>query len=148
LLVHVGNIVLWSNVETTIGLVLGSLPALRRVFRYHAEKQASTGKGSSLNARKDSSFGLTTFGGTPSTNRRPANKSFRNPSDVGVSITTIHTRGDGGDWKRLQDETFENDKLPGIRAEYTYNVELSRDPDHLSLRSSDGSKNSVAELRR
>jgi hypothetical protein len=60
---------------------------------------------------------------------------FRNPTDTGLSFATVHAKGD---WERLQDGDSDKGNLlednaeskRGIRADYTYSVELSQDPKH------------------
>ena len=125
---HIGNIILWSNIETAIGLVAGSLPTLRRVVK----RARATSKPSSSNPN---SIPFGTPGPSRSKNK---NRDFKNPTDLGVSIATVHTvRGDG-DWRKLQDEGFETfgageQGHGGIRTDYTYEVELTRDPEYQSL---------------
>jgi len=64
------------------------------------------------------------------------NRTYKNPTDAGVTVTSIHTRGDG-DWRRLQDENYEKASYssPGIRTDYTYDVEveLSHKAEHQSI---------------
>jgi hypothetical protein len=73
--------------------------------------------------------GLATFGSAPATGRRVGGRSFKNPTDAGLSVTTIRTRGDG-DWSRLQDEAYFKDE---IHTEHTYQVELTNSPEHKSI---------------
>lgn len=85
---------------------------------------------------------LVTFGSTP-INRGPGSKSrgmFRNPTDTGLSFATVHAKQKGGDWERLQDGDSDKGNLleenvspngnRGIRADYTYSVELTQSPRH------------------
>lgn len=64
-----GNIVLWSNVESAIGLIAGSLPSLRRLILAHAKKaSSSTGESNKVHHHSgdaNTPVGLVTFGGTP-----------------------------------------------------------------------------------
>lgn len=149
---YTGNICLWSNVETAIGLVAGSLPSLRRLVMAKvgrsqgASGHGGAGGGGSLGP--EAPLGLVTFGGS-SAPGLPGRKrgTFRNPTDGGVSVAAVHARGDG-DWRRLKDDgssassragPLDDDKadaalgrLPahgGIRADYTYDVDISRSPD-------------------
>ncbi|KAK8074506.1 hypothetical protein PG997_009169 [Apiospora hydei] len=126
---HVGNIVLWSNVESAIGLVAGSLPSLRRLILAKVKKsssQESASNGYSHGA--NTPVGLVTFGGTPLTGAGGRKKSaFRNPTDLGNTVTTVHAQGDG-DWRRLRDSSSDKESLHGIRADYTYEVELTQSP--------------------
>lgn len=100
--------------------------------------------GGAGSAGAEAPLGLVTFGGsTPlpgAGNRRRG--TFRNPTDGGVSVAAVHARGDG-DWRRLKDDgssasSGPDDKddlhggpapLGGIRADYSYDVDISRSPD-------------------
>ncbi|KAK8043383.1 hypothetical protein PG993_005813 [Apiospora rasikravindrae] len=127
---HVGNIVLWSNVESAIGLVAGSLPSLRRLILAKVKK-SSAGESASNGYHHNSAntpVGLVTFGGTPLTGAGGRKKStFRNPTDLGHTVATVHAQGDG-DWRRLRDSSSDKESLHGIRADYTYEVELTQSP--------------------
>lgn len=129
LVYHVGNIVLWSNIESAIGLVAGSMPSLRRLVSRSKTGTDTEHSGSGLPGRAAAPVGLVTFGSAPAGTRRGANRSrsFKNPTDTGHSVTTI--RGDGGDWRRLKDESFYNDK---VITDHTYEVEMTPGPDHKS----------------
>ncbi|KAK8061690.1 hypothetical protein PG994_008056 [Apiospora phragmitis] len=125
---HVGNIVLWSNVESAIGLVAGSLPSLRRLIMAKVKKPSSqegASNGYSDNAHKP--VGLVTFGGTGAGVGRSKKGTFRNPTDLGHTVATVHAQGDG-DWRRLRDSSSDKESLRGIRADYTYEVELTQSP--------------------
>lgn len=80
---------------------------------------------------------LVTFGSVPISGRTGVRSRtmFRNPTDTGLSFTTVHAKG--GDWERLQDgDSDKGNLLPEngdgnrIRADYTYSVELSQSPRH------------------
>lgn len=78
-------------------------------------------------------LGLMTFGSTPVTNGgRSRNRPFKPNNEGGVSVATVHAHGDG-DWKRLRDDSDKDESLRGIRAEYTYEVQMSRREDSDSL---------------
>ncbi|KAK9414740.1 hypothetical protein SUNI508_10858 [Seiridium unicorne] len=127
---HVGHIALWSNVESAIGLIAGSLPSLRRLIVAKVKK--SSGKGSTLDPQP---LGLVTFGGTPLTGAgagKSRNRTFKSNTEGGVTVATVHAHGDG-DWKRLRDDSDREESLRGIRAEYTYEVEMSGRPESQSL---------------
>lgn len=115
---HVGNIVLWSNIETTIGLVAGSIPTLRRLFMRSTDK--TTGySGSGMPAVGTGGNELRTIGGG---GRRTKNRSFKNPTDPGVSVATVHARKDN-DWRRLGDYS-QSDQEHQIRKDRSYKVEM------------------------
>ncbi|KAK8008177.1 hypothetical protein PG991_010728 [Apiospora marii] len=126
---HVGNIVLWSNIESAIGLVAGSLPSLRRLIMAKVKKSSSQeGASSGYNNGASTPVGLVTFGGTPGGGINGRKKStFRNPTDLGHTIATVHAQGDG-DWRRLRDSSSDKESMHGIRADYTYEVELTQSP--------------------
>ncbi|KAK7985729.1 hypothetical protein PG996_005034 [Apiospora saccharicola] len=127
---HVGNIVLWSNVESAIGLVAGSLPSLRRLIAAKVKKSHSQeGASNGFNNGSSTPVGLVTFGGTPLTGGANGRKksTFRNPTDLGHTVATVHAQGDG-DWRRLRDSSSDKESMHGIRADYTYEVELTQSP--------------------
>lgn len=61
-----------------------------------------------------------TIGSAPpkSRNNRDA---FLNPTDTGFSVASVHASRRSREWERLDDSSAQ-----GIRADYTYEVELSR----------------------
>lgn len=136
---YIGYIVLFSNIESGIGCVATSLPAIRKLYMRHAKKEGTEGNNSGDTPGTDGSKdrALVTIGGSGS----PFASRGRLARGVnrGVSLTTVQARGAGdgeGDWERLQDGY--SDEIPlspskdgkgsrplrGIRAEYTYSVEL------------------------
>ncbi|KAL7619640.1 hypothetical protein AAE478_010181 [Parahypoxylon ruwenzoriense] len=129
----IANIVLCSNVETAIGLIAGSVPILQKLImrRRRAKSQAQDTLGQSPNVP-----GLVTFGNSPmakSTRGGKINNShniragFRNPTDTGFSIAIVQAgepRWPQDCWESLGDES----STRGIRADYTYEVELSEGP--------------------
>lgn len=105
---------LWSNIETAIGLVAGSVPTLRRLFMRRTDKSTAYG-GSGLPAVGGSGGNeLVTIGG----GRRTRNKSFKNPTDIGVSVVSC-----AGDWKRLGDDSL-SDHNNHIRRDQSFTVEM------------------------
>lgn len=105
------------------------MPSLRRLVSRSKTGTDTEHSGSGLPGRAAAPVGLVTFGSAPAGTRRGANRSrsFKNPTDTGHSVTTI--RGDGGDWRRLKDESFYNDK---VITDHTYEVEMTPGPDHKS----------------
>jgi len=74
---------------------------------------------------------LVTFGSVPVARSR--GRSYKSPTETGTSTTTIFAQGEG-DWRRLRDsssatrvETELDSDLAtkGIRADYSYQVELT-----------------------
>lgn len=115
-----GFIVLWSNIESAIGLIACSIPSLRALLM-QTIKKPSTLEPTSL---------VTIGGGREGAGSR--SKGFRNPTDQGISFVSVHASANR-DWTRLQDgdsdsagEESQVRGIGGIRAEYTYNVEISR----------------------
>lgn len=67
---------------------------------------------------------MVTFGHVP-VRPKGVGKRFLNPTDQGMSFASVHA---GGDWARLQDRDSDTsrEEINGIRAEYTYEVEMRR----------------------
>ncbi|KAJ4344379.1 uncharacterized protein N0V89_012119 [Didymosphaeria variabile] len=135
---HVGNIVLWSNIETAIGLIAGSLPSLRLlIVRNIKTSKNGNSSGPSLkqNAR-DRSLVTIGGGGAPLSNNggKRGRGTFKNPTDTGVSVSHVYAHGEG-DWERLSDSSSQtrlkhaaSETKGGIRADFSYEVELSERP--------------------
>ncbi|KAK6072572.1 integral membrane protein [Seiridium cupressi] len=123
LMYYIGYIVLLSSVETGIGCIAASLPSTRafylRVRGLDSSKPASTPNAKSL---------VTIGGGIVDGNRSvPNRKVFTKSTDR--STTTACVVGGAGDWERLHDDDSDkgillNGKNRGIRADYSYAVEL------------------------
>ncbi|CAI4218933.1 unnamed protein product [Parascedosporium putredinis] len=111
---HIANIPLWSNVETAIGLIAGSLPALRRFFLDRRSPRVTT-RGTTGGSRglHPGSVGLVTIGGSGAMSSK-ANKT------------------DQGDWTRLEEDTGSDKEstvpIRGIRRDMTFEVETSTLP--------------------
>lgn len=124
-----GYIVLLSNVESAIGCITSSVPALRKLKRSMKPQRGSLptplGGGGGANPEHKS---LVTFGSLPARNA-PSAMRFRNPTDQGVNFSSVHT---SRDWTRLGDADsestahYDEPELGGIRAEYSYQVELTQ----------------------
>lgn len=136
--VWVAHTMLCSNIETGIGCIASSVPSLRRFIartRGTSEKTNPSGSGTKT--------GLFTIGSKPLEPR--SRDRFRNPTDVGFSLATVHGRGDET-WERLQDgDSDKGDLLPsdqkgGIHAQYTYQVDIEMSHD---MRGSGGRSGSM-----
>ncbi|RDW85687.1 hypothetical protein BP5796_04012 [Coleophoma crateriformis] len=131
LLYYTGFIVMWSNIETAIGCVASSIPTLRRFVVSKKSKDESSSNPQDLNPK-----GLATFGSAPAVPRHSAKGRgvFRNPTDAGLTYVSVHAHGDG-DWKRLRDGDSDHstgvETTKGIRTDYTFEVELSKSPQHV-----------------
>lgn len=81
-------------------------------------------RGRSTSGPVENSKSLVTIGSAP-VRANGGGKKFRNPTDQGMSFTTVHA---GNDWTRLEDRDSDTSRedITGIRAEYTYEVEMSR----------------------
>ncbi|POS71963.1 hypothetical protein DHEL01_v209642 [Diaporthe helianthi] len=113
-----GYIVLLSNCESAIGLIASSIPSINK-FIYRKTTLAHKPPQGIKPDRKS----LVTFGSAP-VRPKGSGKRFMNPTDQGTSFASVHAR----DWARLQDQESDTsrDEVGGIRAEYTYQVELSK----------------------
>ncbi|KAH7363287.1 hypothetical protein B0T11DRAFT_329275 [Plectosphaerella cucumerina] len=118
---HIANIPLWSNIETAVGLIAGSLPALRQlVMRRHSSTKA-TGNSGTDNTRglnPAASAGLVTIGGSGAAIRSKDRKALKSVYDI--------DEAEEGDWTRL-DEDNNSDKestvpIRGIRKDTTFEM--------------------------
>ncbi|KAI0179848.1 hypothetical protein GGR52DRAFT_528625 [Hypoxylon sp. FL1284] len=107
-----GYVVLWSNIETAIGLVAGSIPVLQRLIVGRLRKQGSA---------HATPLDIMTIGSTPR-KVRASRGAFMNPTDTGFTVASVHASRRSREWELLDD-------LRGIRADYTYEVELSHIPE-------------------
>lgn len=123
---HISNIPLWSNVETAIGLIAGSLPAMRQLIAQHSPSKSAEGTAGSHGLY--GSAGLVTIGGTGAATSSKARDRKGTKSNFTVN------EAEDGEWTRLGDDGA-SDKgsdapMRGIRKEMTYNVEMITSPDH------------------
>lgn len=128
LTVWVSHIILCSNVETGIGCFASSIPSLRHFFQ--GNNDDSSGPRSKRHASAGTNL-ITAGGGT----RRPkACNSFRNPTDIGFSLSTVHHGRAGDTWERLQDGASDKSDAPinlkGIYAERSYAVDVESVPEY------------------
>ncbi|KAK7744072.1 hypothetical protein SLS53_003590 [Cytospora paraplurivora] len=113
-----GFIVCLSNIESAVGMIASSVPPIRKLWK----------RGTPETTPIPNPKSLVTFGSTP-IRAKPAGKKFRNPTDQGISFTSVHA---GGDWTRIQEldsdtsVSRDREEITGIRAEYTYEVEMTR----------------------
>lgn len=124
LTVWVAHIVLCSNVETGIGCFASSIPSLRHYFQ--RERDGSSDPFSKPRVSTGSKL-VTTDGNS----RRPRRcNSFRNPTDIGFSLATIHHGHAEDTWERLQDGASDKSDAPinpndwRIYAEKSYTVDV------------------------
>ncbi|KAI2776151.1 hypothetical protein F4815DRAFT_503750 [Daldinia loculata] len=104
--------VLWSNIETAIGIIAGSMPVLQKIVLSHPRKRESI-----TSSKAPGSAPSHSAPRKPQSNR----EDFGNPFDVGCNITTVCASRRSRDWDRME----KGDNLPFIRAEYTYEVTRS-----------------------
>jgi hypothetical protein len=124
-IVWVAHIILCSNIETGIGCVASSVPSLRHIFRIDASETASGPSRKQRSGGASKSF--FTIGSEP--RERSRRGSFRNPTDIGFSLSTV-TNGKTESWERLHDgDSYQSDAalnpIGGIHKaqEYTVNSE-------------------------
>lgn len=82
---------LWSNIESAIGLIACSMPDLRKLLIQKTQKSAPCSGPISL-------VTIGGGGGVPA----PRGKAFRASADQGISFVAAHTPANR-DWTRLQD---------------------------------------------
>ncbi len=110
--------ILWSNIETAIGLVAGSIPVLQKLIMGYTKKPNCSGGGDVPHIIP----GLVTFGSSPLAAKSRSQRVFHNPTDTGFSVASVHASRRSHEWERLEDDSSGS----GIRADFTYEVELSR----------------------
>ena len=138
--VHVGNIVLWSNIETAIGLIAGSLPSLRFLVVRNIKSSRNGNSTGPSYGQKSRDRNLVTIGGGGPASHGGGKRhgSFKNPNDTNVTVSNVYGYGEG-DWERLSDTssqaklknaTSEEINHGGIRADFSVQVELSEWPEN------------------
>ncbi|KAF3015863.1 hypothetical protein E8E14_007721 [Neopestalotiopsis sp. 37M] len=126
---HVANIVLWSNVESAIGIIAGSIPSLRRLI-WNKVKQSSR--------RKQPPLTLVTLRTMPLPYRVPRSLAVITPiTERCISVATSHVLGDS-DWRRLKDESDHEEGEGGIKTAYSCAVESTHPLTSPSLESGIG----------
>ncbi|UPX20269.1 uncharacterized protein EKO05_0010508 [Ascochyta rabiei] len=124
----VSYIILCSNVETGIGCFASSIPSLRHVFR-----KESNGS-SDPSSRRHISAGSKLMTPGASSRRPKICDSFRNPTDIGFSLSAVHHGRAEDTWERLQDGASDKSDTPinhkGIYAERTYAVDVESAEGH------------------
>lgn len=114
-----------------------SFPSLRRFYRRLQNKEVGGEGGLTPNTDDIITFGA---GGGSSKEglgkgSRSARSGFRNPTDHGISLTTVQGRSHKDKWERLHDgdsdksDLLRMESVKGIRAQYTYTVEIEEDTD-------------------
>ncbi|OHW98901.1 hypothetical protein CSPAE12_02410 [Colletotrichum incanum] len=123
---HIANIPLWSNVETAVGLIAGSLPALRQFFMRNSSPRATTRGTGGSGGLHPASAGLVTIGGSGGTSKIKARKGLKSNFEI--------DEAEQGDWTRLDEDNVSDKEstvpIRGIRREMTYEVEMSPFPGH------------------
>lgn len=128
---HIANVPLWSNIETAVGLIAGSLPALRQLVV--SRRRDATTAGDNTHGFHQGSGAVVTIGGSR------ALKS-KNRKDLKSNFAAI-TEADQGDWTRLEEGDNSSDKestvpINGIRKDVTFDLEMQsmrsgrRGPEH------------------
>ncbi|KAJ0310437.1 hypothetical protein COL516b_002239 [Colletotrichum fioriniae] len=114
---HIANIPLWSNIETAIGFIAGSLPALRQFFMHRRSPRPTTlGQTDVSHGLHPGSVGLVTIGGSGVTSKSKIRKGT-NYEDDGAGQ---------GDWTRLDEDSVSEKgstaPVRGIRKDMTFEV--------------------------
>lgn len=125
-----------SLIESSIGIMASSFPSLRRFYRRLLKKDVGDDGGLTPNTDDIITFGASgpSKDGMGRGPRSSRNK-FHNPTDMGISLTTVQGRSHKDKWERLNDGDSDKSNLlrmesvKGIRAQYTYTVEIEEDTD-------------------
>ncbi|KAI1653393.1 hypothetical protein F4813DRAFT_393708 [Daldinia decipiens] len=104
--------VLWSNIETAIGIIAGSMPVLQKIFLSQPKTREPITSSKAPGSAPSHSAPIKS-----QSNR----EDFSNPFDTGCNITTVSASRRSRDWDRMKGRF----NLPFIRAEYTYEVTRS-----------------------
>ncbi|KAG9253243.1 cytochrome P450 [Emericellopsis atlantica] len=135
-------IVFCSIIESSIGIIASSFPSVRRFVR----RLRNNGTDPTENNYQPNTDDIITFGGGGGGSGGASSKqqgrgskttrsAFHNPTDVGISLTTVKGRTHGEKWERLNDgdsdkrDLLRKESVKGIRAQYTYTVEVEEDTD-------------------
>ncbi|KAK7438510.1 hypothetical protein Landi51_11594 [Colletotrichum acutatum] len=114
---HIANIPLWSNIETAIGFIAGSLPALRQFFMHRRSPRPTTlGQTDASRGLHPGSVGLVTIGGSGVTSKSKIRKGTNYEDDEAGQ----------GDWTRLDEDSVSEKgstaPVRGIRKDMTFEV--------------------------
>ncbi|KAI3551291.1 hypothetical protein CSPX01_01208 [Colletotrichum filicis] len=114
---HIANIPLWSNIETAIGFIAGSLPALRQFFMHRRSPRPTTlGQTDASHGLHPGSVGLVTIGGSGVTSKSKIRKGTNYEDDEAGQ----------GDWTRLDEDSVSEKgstaPVRGIRKDMTFEV--------------------------
>ncbi|UPX11605.1 uncharacterized protein EKO05_0002202 [Ascochyta rabiei] len=121
----VAHTMLYSNIETGIGCIASSVPSLRHFFRRNDD-----GSSGPSNKRSGTGTQLITVGG--SNQQRKLRDSFRNPTDIGFSLSTVHHGRAEDNWERLDGDSDKSDAPTDpkrIYAERSYAVDVESDSE-------------------
>lgn len=116
---------LCSNIETGIGCIASSVPSLRHFF-----KRNNDGSSGPSNKRSGTGTQLVTVGG--SRQQRRLRDSFRNPTDLGFSLSTVHHGRAEDSWERLDGDSDKSEAPidpKRIYAERSYAVDIESESE-------------------
>jgi hypothetical protein len=117
--VWVSHIVLCSNVETGIGCFASSLPALRHFFQHDRDGSSDP------NSKR---YGTTTITAGGRSRQQRGRDSYRNPTDIGFSLSAVHHGRDNDSWEQIHDGASDKSTAPmndkRIYADRTYTVDV------------------------
>jgi hypothetical protein len=120
----VAHTMLCSNIETGIGCIASSVPSLRHFLRRNGDGSSGPSKRSGTGTQ------LVTVGG--SRQQRRIRDSFRNPTDIGFSLSTVHHGRVDDNWERLDGDSDKSDAPidpKRIYAERSYAVDIESDSE-------------------
>ena len=116
--VWVAHIVLCSNVETGIGCFASSLPALRHFFSHDRDGSSDP------NSKR---YMTTTITAGGRSRQQKGRDSYRNPTEIGFSLTAVHHGRDKDSWEQIHDGASDKSTAPmndkSIYADRTYTVD-------------------------
>jgi hypothetical protein len=121
--VWVAYTVLCSNIETGIGCIASSVPSLRHFFRRNGD-----GSSDPSNKRSGTGTELVTVGG--SRQQRRLRESFRTPTNIGFSLSTVHHGRADDNWERLDGDSDKSGApidVKRVYAERSYAVDIESD---------------------
>lgn len=148
LMFWVGHLILFSNMETGIGCIATSLPQLRLLWvrtvgTGNTSKNQSQGRSNGNNNNSNNRH-LVTIGSAPISGRKKGHATL---ASANQTFATVYAQGDG-EWEPLDnnsDKGLVDGSKKGIRAEYSFAVEMSDVPKNDNDNSKEGSISSVGK---
>lgn len=140
--VGVGYAILWSSVESAVGIIAGSLPSLRKLFGYHFDTKGDSYRRDNSGARAGAQ---NTIGGTPFSAVRSRTHHTHHqldslgadgkPKGSNTAFVSSKDRGRGG-WDQLDDDDDGESSIRGIAMNTSIHVEVKSLSERESRKSS------------